>query len=270
MARGPRASRVNERVSVMIWAVAAIGTAPVTMFYTLNALRMWVQSRFYLRSTGREGREKMLRLRQVSAEGDRLAFTRLMLLYIGAAVLVVALLARMFLGVIVAVMPFALVWWLQVRTTTPPVALLLGSSNVIGVQRQREAKRRLSPLRVVSMLNVHIPWDKALTLDVQLDCFRTSNDEDWLIAVHDLMKLTPFLCLDARAPTPPVLLEARRILDGDLWKRCLFITAGDGSLPVVEAILPKGEIIKRNLRVAYGEDAAAVLESMVVETRQLH
>lgn len=161
--------------------------------------------------------------------------------------------------------PFILIAWMDVRTTTAPVVLVLGTSTHSSIRRQRAIKRRLSPLRVVSLLDVDVPWDTSLANETTLDWFRTTNEDDWWLVVTGLMEIAPILVIDAAAETAGVLRECRHILGADLWRKCLFLTPPDGSAPVLDRLLPIPGVERQQLQLVPYEDGAHACATMLAQ-----
>ncbi len=248
-----------------LWLGSAATTSVIAAYYGVLATRRWVRSRLVLGPTLPDTRETLRRLLAVSRQGNRLTLTRLTLFYGGLSVLVAAAVAREWPGVIVAVAPFVLIWWIDVRTTTPPVALILGTSTHSSIRRQRAIKYRLSPLRVVSLLDVEVPWDSSLACELGLDSFRTINDEDWWLVIAKLMEVTPILVIDTAAETTGVLREARYILGVDLWRKCLFLTPPDETAPILDRILPMPGVQRQDLRIVRYEQADQTIATLVAQ-----
>jgi hypothetical protein len=250
-------------LSQALWIASAAATSVVACWYGVLATHMFLRSRVVLGPLPSEAHVTLHRLLDVSRQGDRLKLTRVILLYGGIGVLVVAIAAREWLGVIVSVAPFVLIAWMDVRTTTAPVVLLLGTSTHSSIRRQRAIKHRLSPLRVVSLLDVDVPWDTSLANEMTLDCFRTTNEDDWWLVITRLMDIAPILAIDAAAETTGVLREGRHILSADLWRKCLFLTPPDGSAPILDRLLPMPGVQRRDLRVVRYEEATHAIAVMV-------
>ncbi|HYG81322.1 MAG TPA: hypothetical protein VD861_13085, partial [Pyrinomonadaceae bacterium] len=194
-----------------------------------------------------------------------LKWARVVLLYAGLAALAVAFTAGEWLGLVIAAAPLVLNWWLRIRTTTPPAVLLLGASTHSSIRRQQEVKARVSPLRVVSLLEVDIPWDRGLGPEMALDCFRTSNEDDWWAVITRLLEMAPVIVIDAAAETAGVLREAKHILTTGIERKCLFMTPPDGSAPVLDGLLPAAGPVRQKLRLARYEEAPRVIAAMVAE-----
>jgi hypothetical protein len=190
---------------------------------------------------------------------------RLTLFYGGLGAFVIAIAAREWLGLLVAAAPFVMIAWMEIRTVTAPVALILGTSNHSSIKRQRTVKHRLSPLRVVSLLDVDVPWDPSLAQEMALDCFRTTNEDDWWLVITRLMDIAPILAIDAAAETAGVLREGRYILGTDLARKCLFLTPPDGSTPILDRLLPMPGVQRQELRIVHYEKAPRVIAAMTVQ-----
>lgn len=249
----------------ILWIVTAATTSAVACPYGVLAAQMWLRSRMVLGPLPSEAHEALRRLLEVSRQGDGLKLTRITLFYVGIGALVVTIAARAWLGIVVTVAPFIIIAWMDVRTTTAPVVLILGTSTHSSIRRQRTIKRKLSPLRVVSLLDVDVPWDTSLSNEMSLDCFRTTNEDDWWLVITKLMKIAPILAIDAAAETAGVLREGRHILGADLWRKCLFLTPPDGSAPVLDRLLPVPGVERKQLKLVPYEGAARACTTMVAE-----
>lgn len=250
----------------MLWIGLAAASSMVAACYGLLAVHIWLRSRAVLGfMMPPDVRMTLRKLLDVSRQGDGLRLMRLTLFYGGLGALVIAITAREWLGLVVAATPFLVIAWMDVRTTTAPVAVLLGTSTHSSVRRQRAIKHRLSPLRVVSLLDVDVPWDTGLSSEMALDCFRTTNEDDWWLVITRLMDIAPILAIDAAAETEGVLREGRHILGTDLWQKCLFLTPPDGSAPVLDRLLPMSGVQRRELRIVRYEEAAHTLALMVAQ-----
>lgn len=255
-------------LSQVLWLGSATVTSVIAAYYGMLAARLWLRSRSVLGPTLPETRKSLRRLLDVSRQGSRLTLTRLTLFYGGLGVFVVAVTAWEWPWTVLAVAPFVLIWWMDVRTTTPPVALILGTSTHSSIRRQRAINYRLSPLRVVSLLDVEVPWDSSLTNETVLDCFRTTNEDDWWLVITRLMEITPILLIDTGAETAGVLREGRHIFESDLWRKCLFLTPPDGSAPILDRLLPMSGVLRQELRIVRYDQAAHACATKVAQLRQ--
>jgi len=210
----------------------------------------------------------MRRLLDISSQGKSLILTRLTLFYGGLGLFVVAIAAREWLGIIVAIVPFVLIAWMEIRTTTLPIVLVLGTSTHSSILRQRTIKYRLSPLRVVSLLDVDVPWDTSLANEMTLDCFRTTNEDDWWLVITRMMEIAPILVIDTAAETHGVHTECQHILKTGLWRKCLFLTPPDGSAPILDHLLPIPGVERSDLKIVRYEDVPQVIALMASELRQ--
>ncbi len=255
-------------LSQVLWLGSATATSVIAAYYGMLAAHRWLRSRSVLGPTLPETRKTLRRLLEVSRQGSRLTLTRLTLFYGGLGVFIVAIAAWEWPWIALAVAPFSLIWWMDVRTTTPPVALILGTSTHSSIRRQRAIKYSLSPLRVVSLLDVEVPWDANLTNEMVLDCFRTTNEDDWWLVITRLMEITPILLIDTAAETMGVLREGRHIFESDLWRKCLFLTPPDGSTPILDRLLPMLGVQRQELRIVRYEEAAHACATMVAQLGQ--
>jgi len=249
----------------ILWTATAAATSVVACPYGVLAAHIWLRSRMVLGPLPSEAHETLRRLLEVSRQGDGLKLTRMTLLYAGIGAIVVTIAAREWIGIVVTVAPFILIAWMGVRTTTVPVVLVLGTSTHSSIRRQRAIKRRLSPLRVVSLLDVDVPWDTSLASEVSLDCFRTTNEDDWWLVITGLMEIAPIIVIDAAAETTGVLREGRHILGAELWRKCLFLTPPDGFAPVLDRLFPVPGVERQHLRLVPYEDAARTCATMVAQ-----
>ncbi len=248
----------------MFWIGLVVATSMVAAYHGLIAGYIWLRSRAVLGPTSPESRDTLHRLLDISRQGPKLRLIRLVLLYSGIiGSLILAIVAKEWFGLIFAAAPFLIIVWMDVRTKTVPVVLVLGTSNISSVKRQRAIKLRLSPLRVVSLLDVDVPWDTNLSNEMHLDCFRTTNEADWWLTITRLMEIAPILAIDAAAETEGVLKEGQHILGTDLWQKCLFLTPPDGTAPVLDRLLSMEEMKRRGLRIVPYDQATKEITLMV-------
>jgi hypothetical protein len=250
------------------WIALAAVTSLLASWYGVGAIHLWLRSRVLLGPISTEVKKTLRQLLNVSRQGERLKLTRVILLYIGIGAFVVAIAAREWLGLVASVAPFVLIAWMSVRSTTAPVTLILGTSTYSSIRRQHAIMRRLSPFRVVSLLDVDVPWDKPLANKMALDCFRTTNEDDWWLVITKLMEITPILTIDAAAETAGVIRECRHILSTNLWRKCVFLTPPDGSAPILDHLLPMPGVQPRNLQMVCYEEAADVIAAKVAQFGQ--
>jgi hypothetical protein len=252
----------------MLWIGLSAVTSIVAAYYGVLAVHMWLRSRAVLGPIPHDVHVTLRRLLDVSQQGNGLRLMRLKLFYGGLGALVVAIAAREWLGLVVAAAPFVMIAWMYVRTTTVPVVLVLGTSTHSNIKRQRAIKLRLSPLRVVSLLDVDVPWDKRISSEMAIDCFRTTNEDDWWSVITRLMEVAPILAIDAAAETAGVLREGRHILSAGLKRKCLFLTPADGSAPILDHLLPIPGVQRPTLRIVHYEEAPSALAAMVAQLGQ--
>lgn len=226
---------------------------------------MWFRTRALLGPTPRTSQILLLKLLDVSRQGNRIKSARLLLFYFGVSALMVAITAREWLGLAIVIAPIVLIGWLNARTMTAPVMLIMGESTHSAVRRHRAVKRKLSPLRVVSLLDTNIPWDTGLAREMALDCYRTRNEGDWWQVITQLMEIAPVLAIDAAAETKGVYRETCHILKTGLWQKCLFLTPPDGRAPVLDNLLPNTRVRRQELRIVRYEEMDRVSATMIAQ-----
>jgi hypothetical protein len=252
----------------MLWIGLAVAISTVAASYALLGAHMWLRSRWVLGSVPHETHQTLRRLLDVSRQGDGLRLMRLTLFYGGLGALVVAFASREWLVLVVATAPFAMIAWIHIRTITAPVVLILGTSDHSSIKRWWAVKRRLSPLRVLGLLDVDLSWDMSVGREMALDCFRTTNEDDWWLVITRMMDIAPILAIDAAAVTTGVLREGRHILSADLVKKCLFLTPPDGSAPILDRLLPMPGVQREDLRTVHYEEAPRAIAAMAVQLRR--
>ena len=132
------------------------------------------------------------------------------------------------LGIVVMIV--GLRWWLWVRTTTPPFVLFLSTSEAMSVEQHHRLKLSVSPLRVVSLLDVGINTDADTAGSLNLDCLRTEEDEDWWKAIVLLIELAPIVVINADAESPGVIREATHLVSEDITYKTIFLSNRDAPL----------------------------------------
>jgi hypothetical protein len=215
-----------------MWLAAAAVPFAVALVYGALALNMWLRSRLMLGPVPAETRGVMRQLLSVSRQAESLEWSRLVALYAGIGMLLAAVVSRNALYLLPAAAALILLWWIRIRTTTPPFVLLLGTSTPTSVRRHRDVKRALSPLRVVSLLDSDIPWERELAREVALDCYRTTLDDDWWAVVTQLIGIAPMVALDAAVTTDGVRREWAYIVQSGWTGKCLGLTPPDGAAPL--------------------------------------
>jgi hypothetical protein len=249
----------------ILW-VAATGVLVVAAgIWGLQAVYMLLRTHAVLGAVSSEAREGIRNLLDVSRQGATLKHSRTVLLYLGLGSLVVFVFTREWLALVVAATPFVLMSWIRIRTTTPPVVLLLGTSTHTAVQLQRNIKRRVAPLRVVSLLDMDFPWDRDLANEMSLDCFRTTNAADWWAVVVTLIQSSPIIAIDAAANTVGVIREGEHLLGSGLFRKCLFLTPPDGFAPILDRLLPESHLKRHDLHIVSYEEAPGAVAGMLAE-----
>ncbi len=123
-------------------------------------------------------------------------------------------------------------------------------------------------LRVVSLLDVEVPWGPDLAKEMELDSFRASNFDDWFLVAKRLMEIAPILSIDAAAETDGVRLEMDYILESGLWRKCLFLLPPDGIAPYFDRLLLDAGLRRGDLRIMHYEHAPRGVAAMVAELKQ--
>lgn len=251
----------------IIWIGLAVTACIISIYYGMITIHIWLRTRFILGKKSREAHEILRKLLKVSRQANRLTLIRLILFYCSIGMLIVSIVTREWMGLIVVITPLVLIKWMDIRTTTVPVVLMLGTSTHSSIKRQREIKAKLAPLRVVSLLDIEVPWDTNLAKEMEYDCFRTTNEDDWWLVITNLMEIAPILAIDTAADTTGVLLEGQHILGSNLRHKCLFLTPPDRSAPVLDHLLPIQGLEQRDLRMECYEKTIHALNKMVAELR---
>ena len=100
----------------------------------------------------------------------------------------------------------------------PPAALVLTTSSSDGLLLLGKIQEALNPLRVISLLDrkiepkgIHRHREKQ-----ESESFRELDENEWQSTVQKLMDIVPFIVLDARVKSQPVIEEAKWIIEKQL------------------------------------------------------
>jgi len=93
----------------------------------------------------------------------------------------------------------------------PPTGLLLGTAKSANVHLIGVLHRRLSPYRVVSLLDLNEHIFPPFVFAVMYNNLRTVNGHEWRTIVHHLMDVVPLLIVDKAVRTEYVDAELHRI-----------------------------------------------------------
>jgi hypothetical protein len=149
---------------------------------------------------------------------------------------------------IVAVAFLAITTVTTLTVLRTPGILFLGSSSNIESRRLLAVIKRASSYRTITLIAPETHWLRRLVYFVS--GLRARESDDWLAVVEQLATIVPVVVLDARTPTSAVIEEARYLFQRGLHDRTLFVTAPDGSAPVLEAIGEPGPGIPIDARPA--------------------
>lgn len=137
----------------------------------------------------------------------------------------------------ISILAMSLSYWLRLRISLPPVLLLLSASTRPSILRHGLFKRFAAPLRVLSLLDMAGRVDKRLVNQLELDCLRTENDDDWWPVIQYISEISPFLVVDATATTTGVLREFRHIIESRLVYKSIFVTGPNGECDLVNQMI---------------------------------
>jgi len=124
-------------------------------------------------------------------------------------------------------------------------------------------KRFIAPLRVLSLLDINDPADQRLKSELQLDCLRTENDDDWFLAIYIIAEHAPILILDATATTPGVLREYQHVKDDRLEYKSIFLSGRNGECPLFYELKDSGREHSSTLFVADELTALAIIKRIL-------
>jgi len=164
-----------------------------------------------------------------------------------------------------------LVVWAHLRLSLPVAVMLLGASGQGTIRLQERLKILASPRRVASLLDFKHAAPGHHTVGLELDCFRTENDDDWWRICTDILAQTPVLVLDGRTASEVVAREVDYIVRSGLTTRCLFVGFRGDSCAILDDVLAKSpelqEVIRRSCLVVSEEDAARIVRDLLKRAR---
>lgn len=207
------------------WLCSLIGC-----WYGCLGLHQWRESGRILKKVSSSERHAMSVLCRIS-ESNRVVYgSQPLTLSLGIIGLLAALLLKepRCLGLVVMVV--GLRWWLWVRTTTPPFVLFLSTSDPWSIEVHRQTKRLVSPLRVITLLDLGNSPSSDTANELLLDCLRTGNDDDWWKVITILIELTPLVVINADTESPGVVREALHLISEDITFKTVFLTKGNACL----------------------------------------
>ncbi len=218
---------------IAVWSVVSLAflfCATIGFWYAFLGVNQHWESTRMLRPIATEARQIMSALCRIS-QANRTAGRSIPLMNFVAVIgLIGAFLLKdaRWLGIVVMIV--GLRWWLWVRTTTPPFVLFLSTSEAMSVEQHHRLKLSISPLRVVSLLDVGINTDADTAGSLNLDCLRTEEDEDWWKVIVLLIELAPIVVINADAESPGVIREATHLVAEDITFKTIFLTNRDAPL----------------------------------------
>jgi hypothetical protein len=89
-------------------------------------------------------------------------------------------------------------------------------------------KRFAAPLRVLSAIDIAGRLEARRISELELDCLRAENDDDWWTSIQILAEHAPILVLDATATTPGVVREYQHVINEGLEYKSIFVSGPNG------------------------------------------
>ena len=246
-----------------LWRAASWIALSFACLYWLTALHRRAETIRVLGRYSRSTAAAMERLARASRHEGQVAGGRPLLFLVGAVGVVLLVAFRDPRALSFVALAAGLLFWLRLRISSPPFLLLLSTSTHEAVQRHFNYKRFATPLRVISLLETTGRLEEKLTAELELDCLRTANDDDWFVAVRVLAEIAPILVLDATATTVGVLREYKHVLDEQLEYKSVFISASDGECALMSALEDR-RASPESLCVADDEDALRIIDGVLV------
>jgi hypothetical protein len=195
-------------------------------WYACLGLNIWSESKRILTSFSSSERKILSVLCRIS-EANRVVYgSKPLILIPGIIGLFTAILMNEPRWAGLFFLALSLWWWLWVRSTTPPLVLFLSTSDFRSIEQHRQIKRLISPLRVVTLLDLSNSPSSSLTNELRLDCLRTGNDDDWWKVITVLIKITPLIVINADTESPGVVREALHLIAEDITFKTVFLTNG--------------------------------------------
>jgi hypothetical protein len=165
---------------------------------------------------------------------------------------------------------FFTVQWLLFRVAAaslPPALVMLGSSSPSVGQALHDFRAALSPLRVVSLLDVdeagpsHDPD--------RLDNFRTSDDADWQTVFAVVRSAARVILLDARVDTAALRFEAQAIVASSSTGQKIIVVKQDGRAALIEHLDPDArDFLDRHATFVEPDKAYDATEQALAKRRE--
>lgn len=212
-------------LTVGFWSCCFVGC-----WYGCIGLRHWSESRRILKKVSSSDRHAMSVLCRISEANRVVSGSRPLTLILGLIGLFAALLLKepRWLGFVIMVA--GLRWWLWVRITTPPFVLFLSTSDPRSIEIHRQTKLLVSPLHVVTLLDLGNSPSSQVASGLRLDCLRTGNDDDWWKVITILIEMAPLIVINADTSSPGVVREALHLIAEDITFKTVFLTRADARL----------------------------------------
>ncbi|MCD4811974.1 hypothetical protein K8R14_05280 [bacterium] len=216
---------------IVLWVALWYG-----VFYGINAFHILLKTRQLIGHISRMTRNKMKQLALVSHQYRLIRGGNALLFFLGlfGILLFVAFNDTRMLSL--STLSLGVLLWLRVRISMPPIALLLASSNQCSIARHWAYKRFVSPLRVISLLDKTGRIDDRKSSELEFDCLRTNNDNDWWVVITTLMDFAPLLLFDATATTEGVIRERDYVISSGLLYKSMFARGSEGECPLIDSL----------------------------------
>lgn len=217
--------RLTVLPTAVFWSCCTVGC-----FFGCLGLLQWSESRRVFESISASDRHVMTALCRVS-EANRIVYSsKAIMLFVATIGLMASLLLNEPRWIGFVIMVVGIRWWLWVRISTPPFILFLSSSDTQSVEMHWHTKRLVSPLRVVTLLDLVNSPTSGVSDELLLDCLRTGNDDDWWKVITILIELAPLVVINADTESPGVVKEALHLISEDITYKTVFLTHGDACL----------------------------------------
>ncbi len=181
--------------------------------------------------------QRMYLLRSRRYSRKKLSFPIRMFIFM-TVVSILATLGGSMIGVKYTIGGLVVLWshtlcWLP-SEAIPPTVLFLSNSHKEKIDLHFKLKVHLSPLRVISLLDMAESDTKHMV--IRYSIFRTQDTNQWKDSVMRLSFFTPIIVFDARNPSPSLCEEALFLLQSGQAKKLLIITNEEGKASVLDQI----------------------------------
>lgn len=244
----------------LAWLAVTAVAASYALFYAVMAASLYRGNRGLLGPAHAPARELMKVILGVAEVRYLIRFGRVLLAQMGALAAVAAAATRHIGFLSFAALSAAVLSWLWLRVTVPPSVVVLGASGRLSVSLHWKLKRIISPLRVLSLLDLGHAGGEGRRSELTLDCLRTSNEEDWLAAVAKFLKVTRLVVVDGRVSSPWLIQEVTDFLGDGFARPCVIIGAPGRGCPLLQSLPP--DIARRWEAVSEPEALEAVVRNL--------